>query len=42
MRMGWRKEGCGVGRPWEVREVVSCWRVGGEAILVLAGDGLRK
>jgi hypothetical protein len=38
--MGCKKEGCGVGRPCEVREVVSCWRVGGEAILVLGGVGL--
>jgi len=33
VRMGVRKEGCGVGRPWEVRACVSWARVGGEAIL---------
>jgi len=37
VRMGCRKEGCGGGRPRVVREWVSCWRVGGWAILVPVG-----
>jgi hypothetical protein len=37
VRMGVRKEGCGVGRPWDVRACVSCWRVGAVAIFGLLG-----
>jgi hypothetical protein len=35
--MGFRKSGWGVGRPCVVRACVSCWRVGGVAILGLLG-----
>ena len=39
VRIGWRKEGCGAGRPMEVSAWVSCWRVGGLAILGSFGSG---